>query len=348
MILWNLRQRVRRMSSRFRSKAVILLYHRAADAEIDPQLLSVSPHNLSRHLEHLSKHYKVISLDDLANARLNRDDIPDRTVAVTFDDGYADNLAVAKPLLDRFQIPSTVFVAGGTRTQDHEFWWDELERIFLHPSRLPTVFHLDSGAVSYSRDLAASARYTHDEFARHRTWNVLDRESPTARHGVYRDLCAMLRREAPVQRMTAMNAIRSWSGLGTAGQPIHRTLRPDEIKELGAGGFVQVGAHAVSHAALSALTPGEQLAEICDSRDRLTSILGKPPGSFAYPFGSKTDYTAETVDAVRSAGFQLACSNFPDVVTGSVDRYQLPRMVVRNWSQETFAQMVERWFQGRA
>jgi peptidoglycan/xylan/chitin deacetylase (PgdA/CDA1 family) len=335
------------MSNRFRSKALILLYHRAADAEIDPQLLSVSPHNLSRHLEHLSTHYKVISLEDLADARLHRDEIPDRTVAVTFDDGYADNLAVAKPLLDRFQIPSTVFVAGGTRAQDQEFWWDELERIFLYPSRLPSVLQLDIGAISYRRDLSASVRYTHDEFARHRTWSVLHRELPTSRHGAYRDLCVMLRRESPMQRTTAMNAIRSWSGLGTTGQPIHRRLRPDEIKELGSGGFVQVGAHAVSHAALSALTPGEQLAEICDSRDRLTSILGEPPTSFAYPFGSKTDYTADTVDAVRSAGFKLACSNFPDVVTGSVDRYQLPRMVVRNWNQETFAQMVERWLQGR-
>jgi peptidoglycan/xylan/chitin deacetylase (PgdA/CDA1 family) len=335
------------MINRFRSKALILLYHRAADTEIDPQLLSVSPHNLSRHLAHLSKHYRVISLDDLANARLNRDEIPDRTVAVTFDDGYADNLAVAKPLLDRFQVPSTVFVAGGTGAQDQEFWWDELERIFLHPSRLPSVLQVDIGAVSYRRDLSGSARYTHDEFARHRTWSVLHRELPTSRHGAYRDLCVMLRRESPVQRTTAMNAIRSWSGLGTTGEPIHRRLRPDEIKELGSGGFVQVGAHAVSHAALSALSSGEQLAEICDSRDRLTSILGEPPTSFAYPFGSKTDYTADTIDAVRSAGFKLACSNFPDVVTGSVDRYQLPRMVVRNWNQEAFALMVERWFQGR-
>lgn len=70
-----------------------------------------------------------------------------------------------------------------------------------------------------------------------------------------------------------------------------------------------MGVHAVSHDALSTLTPGEQLAEMCDGRDCLTSILGEPPGSLAYPFGAKTDYTAETVDAVRSAGFKLAYSN---------------------------------------
>ena len=48
---------------------------------------------------------------------------------VTFDDGYADNLYEALPVLQRFDIPATVFVSTDAVVQAREFWWDELERL---------------------------------------------------------------------------------------------------------------------------------------------------------------------------------------------------------------------------
>lgn len=348
MRLRELRRKVNWLKNQFRSKALILLYHRAAEVETDPQLMSVSPHNLSRQLEYLVRNYRVTSLEDLAGTQVGGNNISDRAVAVTFDDGYADNLISAKPLLERFNVPSTVFVTSGALAQDCEFWWDELERIFLYPSKLPRILRLEMETTVYERDLAEAALYTNYDFARYRTWDVQNSQVPTVRHAVYRDLCAILRRLVPTQRAATMRAIREWSGTPKSVRGTHRGLTPDEVKDLVSGGAVRVGAHTVSHAVLSALPLNDQHWEILESRDQLTKILGTAPGSFAYPFGARTDYTRETVGLVRAAGFSLACANFPDVVTAGADTFQLPRMIVRNWDQETFAGMLENWFQGRA
>ena len=67
-------------------------------------------------------------------------DVPSAGVVVTFDDGYADNFHNAKPLLERYEIPATVFVTTGYLQDQREFWWDELERILLQPGTLPRFF----------------------------------------------------------------------------------------------------------------------------------------------------------------------------------------------------------------
>ncbi|BCA54463.1 hypothetical protein W02_16030 [Nitrospira sp. KM1] len=344
MSLGAIRQIALRFRNRFRSKALILLYHRTSEVETDPQLLSVTPKHFSDHLAHLVKRYSVMSLDELVCARLARRDIPDRTIAVTFDDGYADNLTEAMPLLERFNVPATVFVAG-LAFDDQPFWWDELESIFLRPSTLPSAFNLRVGSVDCRRELNSAAQYREAEFARYRNWDVLNPDAPTPRHALYRDLCVMLKQASPSQRSAAMRTIREWSGRSNTRYRGHRRLTAREIKDLASGYVVRVGAHTVSHAALATLSLQEQRKEIFDSRDDLEKILGEAPKSFAYPFGCKTDYSSDTVSLVRSAGFELACSNYPGIVTAGVDKYQLPRMIVRNWSQDIFATKVNSWFE---
>ena len=61
---------------------------------------------------------------------------------ITFDDGYADVLHHAKPLLERHSVPATVFVATGAIGQRREFWWDELGGLFLQPGTLPEELEL--------------------------------------------------------------------------------------------------------------------------------------------------------------------------------------------------------------
>jgi peptidoglycan/xylan/chitin deacetylase (PgdA/CDA1 family) len=341
------RQRIKSFANRFRRRAVVLLYHRVGDVAGDPQLLSVGKDRFEQHMEYLSRSYPVLSLGMLAETLAAGEELPDQCVAVTFDDGYADNLSNAKPILEQHQVPATVFVTTGYLDQEQEFWWDELERIFLHPSTLPARCHLRIGERVLDQNLADAARYTECDAERHRAWNVTMPDNPTVRHKLYRDLCVLLRRSTPPQRTAGMRTLRAWSGIRVSARDTHRCLSSSELKELGSGRLVEVGAHTVSHPVLANLPVSEQRGEICESREQLARILGKSPRSFAYPFGTKSDYTSQTAAMVREAGFALACANVPDVVTGSGDLYHLPRVIVRDWTREQFAGALKGWFAGK-
>jgi len=91
---------------------LILGYHRIADLDWDPFSLSVTPENFSQHLQVLSEYANVLPLHDLQTA-MEEGSIPPRSVAITFDDGYVDNLHTAKPLLDNFRCNATVFISTG-------------------------------------------------------------------------------------------------------------------------------------------------------------------------------------------------------------------------------------------
>ena len=108
-----------------RSKAIVLLYHRIASVTPDPWSLCVTPEHFEEHLQVL-QHYHRIRLDQFVPGERS---LNGPAVAVTFDDGYADNFHNASPLLQRYEVPATFFIATGAIDSRREFWWDELERI---------------------------------------------------------------------------------------------------------------------------------------------------------------------------------------------------------------------------
>src|SRR4051812_20673200 len=91
---------------------VILLYHRIAELHVDPWELAVSPAHFDEHLRVIRTRATVLSLHDLLR-HLRSNSLPPRAVAVTFDDGYADNACTALPLLEHHDTPATFFVTTG-------------------------------------------------------------------------------------------------------------------------------------------------------------------------------------------------------------------------------------------
>ena len=111
----------------------MLMYHRVASLESDRWGLAVQPERFAGHMQLLRERFNPISLPDLL-AALRGGGVPRRSVAVTFDDGYRDNLTVAKPLLERYGVPGTVFVVSGYVGSKRDFWWDELDRLCRDPA----------------------------------------------------------------------------------------------------------------------------------------------------------------------------------------------------------------------
>jgi peptidoglycan/xylan/chitin deacetylase (PgdA/CDA1 family) len=335
----------RKLRNRFSPGALILLYHRVAELESDPQQLQVSASNFAAHLRTIKEIATPIPLPELVS-NLHSGKVPARSVVVTFDDGAADNLLAAKPILEREDVPATIFIATGYMKTAREYWWDEVERLVLQPGDLPSTLSLTINRQVHKWHLTAETNYSRADYEAHSSWHATRTDEPTLRQQLYRELINVLYPLGPDERFQQLDYLKQWAGDVTISRDTHRPLTVAEVKQLAASRHIEIGAHTVSHSMLSALPASQQRQEIEQSKADLEEILGSPVRSFAYPFGTLSDYTSETVSLVRQLGFDCACSNFKDLVQPGDDVFQLPRLIVRDWTQEEFANRVASWFRG--
>lgn len=335
-----LRRALEQLRNRCAPQALILLYHRVAEESSDPWSLCVTPQHFAEHLEVLRRHTHPMHLQQLTQA-LQDGKCSHRSVVITFDDGYADNLHNAKPLLERYDIPATVFVTTGGGGHEREFWWDELEQLLLQPGTLPETLHLGINGRTYQWELIETAYYSGDVYQHHGCWRVEEQDSPISRHSLYYSLWQLLRPMLEGERHKMLDELLAWAGAKPVTRPTHRSLTPAEVFALGQGELIEIGSHTVTHPFLSALSTASQREEIQQSKTCLEEIIEHPVNSFAYPYG---DYTTQTVALVQEAGFAYACSTVADVIWRRSDCFQLPRVIVEDWDGEEFARRLEQWF----
>ncbi|MFQ5423345.1 MAG: polysaccharide deacetylase family protein [Phycisphaerae bacterium] len=322
---------------------IILLYHRVIDLASDPQWLCVSPGHFAEHLDVLRGTCRPTSLTGLLRG-LDDGTWADRTVAVTFDDGYADNIEHARPLLGQYDVPATVFATTSDDGNRREFWWDALEGMLLGPETLPD--HLELGIESRRREWQLGVQAEENCGRPATRWNVLYTGGDSPRQALYRELCDVLRALPFDRQVEVLNGLAEWVGKPGGVRQTHRRLTPDEILRLSEHERVDIGAHTITHPVLSSLPPAAQQVEIAGGKRRLERILGRSVTAFSYPFGTRSDYTDATIRLVQTAGFACACANAPGVVGPASDRFLWPRFLVRDWDGDAFAQRLEGWFDG--
>lgn len=336
-----LKRSLYKLQKRFTPKAIILMYHRVTEVEIDPWALCVTPKNFAEHLEVLQKDYHLLTLTELIKAH-QAGKIPNRSVAITFDDGYADNLHQAKPILERYGIPATVFISTGYLGQQREFWWDELERLVLAPGQLPEKLSLKINGKAHDLELGTARNYSLEEYKGDRNAQA-HKSQPGSRLFFYYELWQLLRPLPENERLQALETIRIWTDAEPIARPSHLALLPQEVAVLGDGELVEIGAHTVTHPFLSEQPTALQTEEIQRSKAQLEALLNRPVTTFSYPFGN---FAKETVELTQNAGFICACSTVADTVWLKSDCFQLPRFGVENWTGEEFKKQLSRWFHG--
>lgn len=319
------------LTKRFPPRGIILMYHRIAKADLDPWGLCVSPRHFAEHLEAIKRHFHPLSLHDLCE-QCRDGTLPDRSIVLTFDDGYADNLHTAKPLLEQYRVPATIFLVADILRDTRHFWWDELEWALLQPGTLPAGLELNTNIKSQTWQLGDAIRYNMQERRGDRNrkpWEA----SPGTRlaffYSVWKHLVLLPKRE----RVEALDTIRRWAGIDSGSRDETRALHPDEAAVLCQGGLISLGAHTVTHPSLPLLSSASQLDEIQESKTQLENFLNRPMTSFAYPHG---DYSAETAALVQKSGFQCACTTQSECVSSGADPFQLPRFQVEDWDGAEF------------
>jgi peptidoglycan/xylan/chitin deacetylase (PgdA/CDA1 family) len=297
----------RRLSPRHSAgDAVVLMYHRVC-AGAFPGGVSVSPAHFAEHLQALRGSFTILPLGELCRLRA-AGTVPRRSLAITFDDGYLDNLTEAKPLLEQYDVPATVFVVSGYVGSGQRFWWDELERICTSPETLPGHLELSIRGVT-------------------RTWTTASNHD---RRPFFRELREELGALEESERQETLGQLRSWAGATTRTTEVE-TLSTDQLKVLSAGEIVSIGAHTVTHPRLPGLSRQRQLEEIRDSTQQLESMIGRSVSLFSYPFGA---HDQTTVACAREAGVACACTTDAGGVRGSTDPHRLPRLYVGDWPAE--------------
>jgi peptidoglycan/xylan/chitin deacetylase (PgdA/CDA1 family) len=306
-------------------RPLILMYHRIANAPLDFWGLAVSPDRFESHLVTLKERRRVLPLRRFVELhRENR--LPANAAAITFDDGTACNALVAAPLLQTHGLPATFFLTTDAMETGREFWWDELARLVFET--LPDVVRDAVDAEGLGHDFQIEGKSVDGSDA-----TAIARRGPYGR--AYIALWQALKRLDAVERTALLD--RLWQrSLGRVPAPrsSHRPMTLDEARRLATGKLVEIGAHTVTHPALSGLDLQRQRIEITVSKAVCEDLTQTGATSFAYPHG---DFDEATIGLVRDAGFDLACTTEQSSVRPGTDRFMLPRLQVRNWSAGAFS-----------
>jgi peptidoglycan/xylan/chitin deacetylase (PgdA/CDA1 family) len=317
------------------------MYHGIGHVAIDPWGLFVSPDNFADHMRVLRRVAHPVPLGRLADVVSNGDP-PTRPVAVTFDDGYANVLHQAAPILAAHAVPATLFVVSRPLPSATEYWWDELAGLILVPGPLPSRLELRGRIASIELDLGPASDYEHDDWERDHAYR--DGGDPgSSRMDLYRTLWEQLAPLEHPDRQGLLGDLAAWTGRHRPARETHRSLTVDELQTLD-GTLVEIGGHTGTHPLLPGLEK-EQLREEIDGNKRcLEALLDQEVTAFSYPFGAND---RPAVEAVERAGYQLAVTTSPRTFAAGDDRLRIGRFDVKNWSGAEFERQLRRWFRFR-
>jgi peptidoglycan/xylan/chitin deacetylase (PgdA/CDA1 family) len=332
---WRMQKKVGR---RFSCRAAILLYHRVARIQHDPWSLCVTPENFEDHLAVLHRHARPISLNQFVQ-ELETNSLHPGSVAISFDDGYADNLQAALPALQRFDIPATFFITSGAVDNPLEFWWDELGRYVLDDDYVPGLLRVELSDGTHEIDLGPVGPVAKGVEAKWQARNP----APGPREAAYLYLWRLLQPLGHRERTNVLDLMARRAGVLRDARGTHRTLTMAELSMLASHPLTEIGAHTVTHPVLAALSTEAQHAEIAESRSYLEELVGKPINCFAYPHGDTNDYTPETLKVIGDLGFRYACSTLRHPIRYSSDRRQLPRIYMQDMDGARFSKLIREW-----
>lgn len=289
---------------------LILMYHRVKETDNDPWNIAVSPKNFEEHLNVLKKNFRVIGLKDYMKIRKNVRYTLRRYVVITFDDGMADNFYNAKNLLEKYDLPATIFITTfyiGLRT---EFWWNQI------------VKHV----------------YNNNSEALKSIISILDDSGVNLSHSAGKlELCKTL--QIKLQNLDYDKRLLLVEKLNMIDQndfSIDRDdlpLNSDQIYRMSNASVFEIGAHTKTHPLLSRLDYENQKKEIESGKTILEDIINKKVISFSYPHG---DYTATTLQIMRNSQYKYGCTIKKGKVYKNTDPYRIPRIKILNWNGEEF------------
>lgn len=295
------------------ARYVVLTYHRVRPQrdELIPGMCDVE--RFRSQLAVMKRWFNVLPLSD-AIERSADGSLPPRTVCITFDDGYRDNVDIALPMLRDAGLHATFFIATGY-LNDGIMWNDQV----IHAVRFQPAGTWDLTGIGLGR------------------CEVSDMAS---RRALFAQIITHLKHREPAQRAAAAQSLYDASP-----GPRERLMMTDgELASLHEAGMA-IGGHTVSHPILTRLHPDAAREELSAGRARLAALTGAPVSLFAYPNGkADQDYDASHAALAQDVGFDAALSTVWGYADAASPRYELPRVGLEWESGWRFAVKLYRCF----
>lgn len=277
-----------------RQRLSILIFHRVLDAKDAMMPSEPSREEFEWMMALLRRRFNPMPLHE-ALTRLNTGSLPPLSVCVTFDDGYRDNLINALPIMERHDVPGTIFVSTGS-LDGGRMWNDTVtEAVRRWPEAQLDLSGFDLGVYAV---------------------NSIEEKRQAAQ---------AINSRVKYFGAGAKAAVIDFLQDRSKDLPDNLMLKSEEVRELTRRG-VEIGAHTVSHPILAELSSDDSVQEIVRSKSTLETITNGPIRLFAYPNGkANTDYSAANVAQCREAGFDYALSTNWGVATPESHQFEVPR-----------------------
>lgn len=299
-----LASRVLNLAGRYRGpSAAVLMYHSVMDdPSRESQTLGGIIHSsavFTRQMELLAREFVPISLGDLLDALTHGRTLRPRSVVVTFDDGYADNLEVAVPILNRAGVPATFYITVNCVETATLPW----------PSRLRYAFYTTKKASWNDTNKII--------------WPLSDFADRDRAFLSASDRCAQLAGEP---QLAFVREVEKSLEAGPPPSSPQLMMTWGQVRDLAKNGHI-VGSHTLTHPNMAYVDASAARSELADSKHRLEAELASPVVHFSYPCPALTPHWSKSTRKIsEEVGYRTAVTTIGGPVRGQDDPLSLHRV----------------------
>jgi peptidoglycan/xylan/chitin deacetylase (PgdA/CDA1 family) len=295
----------------------VLTYHgvlpqgyRVADGQQDGSLISAQM--FRQQLRLLKRNYRVVSPEQVREWLVDAEELPDRAVLITCDDGLKNTLTDMAPILCEEQLSCLFFVLGLSASEEvATLWYEDLYRLLLA-----------APVGSYEPDELRFSFKLQDHVQRRSVWTSLVKKLSQ---------CDAAHRERHIEAIQGLFGLSDRWRAESANDEVERRrfllLNVNELRQLVSLGM-SIGSHTLTHPVMSQQSSENAWREISESRRLLQQTIGKPVWALAYPFGDPASVGAREVQMAEQAGFECGFINTAGGFGASLPRHALPRVHV--------------------
>lgn len=292
----------------FSSKTNIILNYHGVVQNYDPSLTKnhLPLHQFEEQMNYFKKHFTILSTEEIFESRITKSENKlKKCIAITFDDGYKNNLETAFPVLNSLNIPATIFVTGQSVVNATlPLWYDVLD---ILNSQLSWPKLKDEIINTGLKNFNCSTFKDYGSFKNYIKYNTPE---------IKGSILELLNKNATLKTLFDQSNSEYW-----------KLLNEMDLLTISKSKLIEIGSHGLTHSNLDKLNDVTLNHELIETKSLLENCIKKNVSSIAFPDGA---YNQTVKDACRNAGYKRMLAVDLRIKTDLTDTDILPRLSISN------------------